>query len=254
MMIAPRNLGRSGVALSPLAFGSMRLNERALDDAAWERLLRGSIERGITTFHASTEYETHARFCGLLRRVDRTGLQVIVKLAEPHFGDAAFEAARFRRKIEDYRTDLGVDCVDVVQWMWRGDLKDEAGRLAGFARQRDEISDAFAALRGEGMLGAVAPFPYSVGFADAVIEAAVSEGITVYLNPVEREMVPQIERAARAGMGTIAIRPLAAGKALATASPVECVREVLAQGGVATAVVSYSSSEHLDALLGAANN
>ena len=144
---------------------------------------------------------------------------------------------------------LGAERLDVVQWMWRGDLKDERGRLDGFARQRDELRDAFDALRRSGKIGAVAPFPYTAGFADAVIDAGLCEGLAVYLNPVEREMVPQIERAAAARMATVAIRPLAAGKALEATSPAACIGSVLAQRGVATAVVTYSSSEHLRELL-----
>jgi hypothetical protein len=87
------------------------------------------------------------------------------------------------------------------------------------------------------------------------------EGLAVYLNPVEHEMLPQIRAAAGAGMGTIAIRPLAAGRALAGGAPPggpaaagasACVREVLAEPGVATAVVTFSSRAHLDELLAGA--
>jgi aryl-alcohol dehydrogenase-like predicted oxidoreductase len=244
----PRSLGRSGVSLSPLAFGSMRMNERSLDDAAWESLLRHSRELGVTTFHASGEYESHARFCGVFGRLDRRGTQVIVKLAEPHFGDAAFDEARFEAKLDAYLRELGVDRIDVVQWMWRGDLKDEPGRLVGFARQREQIRGAFERARQAGKMGAVAPFPYTAGFCDATIDAGL-DGITVYLNPVEREMVPQIARAHAAGIGTVAIRPLSAGKALATANPAACIRSVLGEPGVATAVVTYSSPEHIAELV-----
>jgi hypothetical protein len=166
-----------------------------------------------------------------------------------------------------------------VQWMWRGDLKDEPGRLAGFARARGTIRAAFDALRGKGKLGAVAPFPYTAAFADAVIgdgaaqgdDAPLCEGLAVYLNAAERELLPQIRAAARAGMGTVAIRPLAAGKAVAVAAAppaaagadadvagapprtaAACVREVLAEPGVATAVVTFSSRAHLDELLAGA--
>jgi len=229
----------------------MRMNERALDDTAWESLLRHSRELGVTTFHASSEYASHARFCAVLGRLDRRGTQVIVKLAEPHFGDAAFDATRFDAKLDAYLRELGVDRIDVVQWMWRGDLKDEPGRLAGFVRQRDEIRAAFERARRAGKLGAVAPFPYTGAFCDATIDAGL-DGIAVYLNPVEREMVPQIARAHAAGIGTVAIRPLSAGKALDAASATACIRSVLAEPGVATAVVTYSSPEHLRELVDAA--
>jgi aryl-alcohol dehydrogenase-like predicted oxidoreductase len=226
----------------------MRMAERPLDNVAWVNLLAASMDLGVTTFHASNEYASHARFCDVFARLDCKRAKLIVKLAEPHFGDSSFDRARWRAKLDTYLRELGVDQIDVVQWMWRGDLKDESGRLAGFARDRDDILDAFAESSHEGKLGAVAPFPYTAGFCDAVI-AGGFDGIAVYLNPLELDMVPQIERAADARMSTIAIRPLAAGKALGSTSPADCIRLVLGHRGVATAVVSYSSLDHLRELM-----
>lgn len=260
--LSPRALG--SVRVSPLAFGSMRIHERALDDDAWEALLREAIERGVTTLHSSSEYESYPRFCGLVARLSGLPIQHVVKLADPHFGEAGFDAARFEARVDAYLAGLGAERLDVVQWMWRGDLKDEPGRLAAFSRERGAIRAAFDALRAKGKLGAVAPFPYTAGFADRVIggpatsgaaagqDSPLCEGLAVYLNPAEREMLPQIRAAARAGMGTVAIRPLAAGQALAGTTAAACVREVLAEPGVATAVVTFSSRAHLDELLAGA--
>lgn len=233
--------------VSPLAFGSMRIHERELDDAAWEVLLRAAHERGVTTLHSSSEYESFPRFCSLVGRLHGLPFQHIVKLADPHFGEAGFDARRFARRIDEYLVQLGIDRIDVVQWMWRGDLQDEPGRLAGYARQRDEIAAAFAALRAAGKLGAVAPFPYTAGFADQTI--GLCEGLAVYLNALEHEMLPQIRAAAAAGMGIVAIRPLAAGRAIGASTPAACIRGVLREPGVATAVVTFSSRAHLDELL-----
>ena len=49
-----------------------------------------SHELGLTTLHSSTEYATFDRFCRLVGELARP-IQHIVKLAEPHFGDAAFD-------------------------------------------------------------------------------------------------------------------------------------------------------------------
>ncbi|MBX3154679.1 MAG: hypothetical protein KF773_01680 [Deltaproteobacteria bacterium] len=235
--------------LSPLAFGSMRLHERDLGDEAWLALFDEARELGVTTLHSSSEYESHPRFVALLRRWRPSGVQHIVKLAEPHFGDVAFDRARLVAKVDAYLAELGAERLDVVQWMWRGDLKDEPGRLAGLDAQAGALAEAFAALRAAGKIGAVAPFPYTPGFADAAIEAGCFDGLAVYLNPLEREMLPQIERCAARGLGVVAIRPLCAGKALATASPATCVRGVLSERGVASAVVTYSSAAHLRELV-----
>jgi aryl-alcohol dehydrogenase-like predicted oxidoreductase len=250
--LAKRRLG--SVQLSPITFGSMRLHERELDDTAWDRLLRASIEHGVTTFHSSTEYDSHPRFCKLMGGLGRrTDLQHIVKLADPHFGEAAFDRARVATRLDAYLQQLGVERIDVVQWMWRGDLKQEPDRLAGFVRQRDELRDAFDELRRAGKLGVVSPFPYTAAFADHVIEAGTYAGLAVYLNQLEREYLPQIRAAAAAGMGVVALRPLAAGKAVTNGTGAASgVRSVLGEPGVVTAVVSYSSHDHLHDLVGAA--
>ncbi len=247
-----RRFGASSVELSPLTFGTMRLDERRLDDAACELLIRESLARGVTTFHSSSEYPAFGRFCGLVRhlRAERRKMQHIVKLAEPHFGDAAFEEGRLRAKVDAYLAALAAPRIDIVQWMWRGDLKQEQERLAGFARQREAIQAAFDALRREGKIGAVATFPYTTGFADAMLSAHFGDGLAVYLNPIEQEMRGQVERAASMGAGVIAIRPLAAGQAAAAGiAAATCLQEVLGREGVSTAVVTYSSPEHLDELV-----
>lgn len=248
MTLAARPLGRSGVALSPIAFGSMRLDERALDDDAWLALLRGAHDRGVTTLHSSTEYATFDRFCALVRRLDRP-VQHIVKLADPHFGEDAFDAARFASRVAAYRERLGGARLDVVQWMWRGDLKDDPARCAGVRAQAAEIGAACAALRAAGAIGAVAPFPYTADFADAALDTGAFDGLTVYANPLEPESAPHVARAHELGLGAIALRPFAAGKALAGQSARACVAGVLAMPGVACAVASFSSLAHLDELI-----
>ncbi len=249
-----RSLGASAVELSTLTFGSMRLHERSLDDAAWLALLRTSIDHGITTFHSSSEYESFPRFCSLVHKLDR-GIQHIVKLAEPHFGEARFDGARLRARVDGYLARLGIERIEVVQWLWRGDLENEPGRLTGFANQRGDLQAAFADLRQAGKIGAVVTFPYTAAFAEQTHSTGFGQGLAVYFNSVEQEMVPQIARAARSGMGVVAIRPFAGGKSLAAGSPPgACIEAVLRQPGVTTAVVTYSSVEHLLELRAAAHS
>lgn len=250
-MIARRELGRSGVELSALTFGTMRLDERPLDDAAWERLIAASRDAGISTFHVSSEYAPHARFAALARRLpDRRSCQFIAKLADPHFGEPAFDATRLEHRIDVYLADLAIERLDVVQWMWRADLKNEPARLEGVATQRGELVAVFHRLQRAGKIGAVAPFPYTAGFADLLLDPELCAGLAVYLNPNEREMSAHLVRAADLGMGGIAIRPLAAGAAVTGAHTARsCLQMVLGHPGVTTAVVSYSSAKHLAELV-----
>lgn len=251
MSLPARALGRSDVRLSPITFGSMRL-ETLANDADWVKLLREALDRGVTTLHSSTEYDSFSRFTGIVRALEAGDrIQHVVKLAEPHFGDSDFDATRLVAKVDDYLTQLRAVRLDVVQWMWRGDLKNEESRLAGLVDRRSQLAHAFDELRCAGKIGAVAPFPYTQGFADRSIESSLFEGLTVYLNPVEQEMRPQIAAAVARGMGIVALRPFAAGKALASATPRVCIQSVLATAGVTTTVASFSSQVHLDELVSA---
>jgi len=77
--------------------------------------------------------------------------------------------------------------------------------------------------------------------------------LAVYLNPIEHEMLGPVERAATMGNGVVAIRPLAAGKATAAGIDARtCLRDVLCRPSVCTAVVTYSSVEHMEELVRAA--
>jgi len=211
-------------------------------------LLVESMDAGITTCHSSSEYESFPLFCSVVERLRREGiasrLQHVVKLAEPHFGEYDFDAKRLRQRVERYLSSLAVDRLDVVQWMWRGDLKREQDRLNGFIARRDSIHAAFASLREEGKVGAVLPFPYTVSFAERILAEDAFEGMTVYLNRMELDYVPFLGR-----KGTVALRPLAAGRVLDVGyTAAAAIEWALAHPGVSTAVVSYSSSEHLKEL------
>jgi aryl-alcohol dehydrogenase-like predicted oxidoreductase len=248
MRVGVRTIPATSVRLSELTFGSMRMNERPSALGHWINLLVESMEAGITTCHSSHEYESFSLFCSVLERLRREGmasrLQHIVKLAEPHFGEDDFDENRLRQRVERYLTWLGVARLDVVQWMWRGDLNREQDRLNGFMARRDSIHEVFASLRREGKVGAVLPFPYTVAFAEKVLAEESFDGMTVYLNPLELDYVPFLGPKA-----TVALRPLAAGRVLEVGyKPATAIEWALAHPGVATAVVSYSSAEHLKEL------
>lgn len=237
------------MSASRLIFGSMRLHERGLSHAQLLSLLNETLDAGVSMIHSSSEYESYPLYRELLGALGRP-VEHMVKLAEPHFGDSGFDAQRLVTKVERYLTELRCDRLDVVQWMWRGDLKQESARLAGLREAHAALMDAFRELREQGKIGQVSVFPYSAEFADICTDLGGFDSLCVYLNPVEQEMLPQIARAGAAGISTIAIRPLAAGKALGGASPRECVRFVLDTPHVSHAVVTFSSAAHLLDLLG----
>ncbi len=138
------------------------------------------------------------------------------------------------------------------------------------------IRAAFDALRAKGKLGAVAPFPYTAAFADLVIAGGEAGarcrplcGWPCTWTPsstrcCRRSAPPRrpgwvSSRSGRSPPGGRSRRPIrprlprrlpraAAAPPAPAPSAAACIREVLAEPGVATAVVTFSSRAHLDEL------
>jgi aryl-alcohol dehydrogenase-like predicted oxidoreductase len=243
------------VAISPVIYGSMRLDEARFSRAEAAAVLIAALDRGITTFHCSSEYPTFAHYCGALAQARKARPAVaithVVKLATPHYQEDAISPAAFERKIAMYREALGADHIDIVQWMLRYDMKDEAGRRAIYARDKGVLADTVANLKARGWIKACVGFPYTVGFAHDFAADAWHDGFAFYVNAQETEYLPIAAAGAARGQATLAIRPLAAGALAADASA--AVRFALAQPGVAGAVISANSEKHLDAALAGAS-
>jgi aryl-alcohol dehydrogenase-like predicted oxidoreductase len=210
-----RPFGAAGVRLSPLAFGCMRLDPARLDAAGAGRLFCALHDRGITTFHSSAEYETFGHFADALRafRAMRPGAEVqhVVKVAAPHFDEAAFSPARFREQVDFYLERLGAERLDVVQWLVRQTPNTLERRSAALHGSLAALAEVWDRLRAEGKVGALASFPYDPGFAAEVLGTPCCDGLATYLNPAELEYVPFLDAAGAGRPGFVAIRPLAAG-------------------------------------------
>lgn len=239
------------VAVSPIIYGSMRLEPARFDRAAAARVLIAALDRGITTIHCSSEYATFEHYCTALAdaRKARPAIAIthVVKLATPHYHEDAISPAAFETKLAMYRDKLGADCIDIVQWMLRYDLKDEPGRRAIYARDKDMLADCVATLKARGWMRACVGFPYTVGFAQDFAADDWHDGFALYVNANETEYLPIAVAGLAKRKATLAIRPLAAGALGADATA--AVRFALAQPGVAGAVISANSEAHLDAAL-----
>jgi aryl-alcohol dehydrogenase-like predicted oxidoreductase len=246
---SPRRIGATSTSVSPITLGTMRLGNAA--DA--EALLADAFGLGITSLHCSSEYETYPLFRDAFRNLRGTApadLTVIAKVAAPHFGEDRFVAADFRSKVQFYLDTLGLETLGVVQWLLRHDLKDEAARARIFDAAQDEVAEVVQDLKGRGMIGACVGFPYTAPIAKRLVAANFMDGLAVYVNPLEHEMDEFVAAAAAKGKSTIAIRPFAAGRLFRESplNPVEALNYVFNMPGIAAAVVSASSVEHLEQL------
>ena len=63
----PRELGRTGIFLSPFCFGSMGLDPKKLSEKEGLDLLGALVDGGVTRFHSCHEYDAHPFFCRVLK-------------------------------------------------------------------------------------------------------------------------------------------------------------------------------------------
>ena len=236
-------------APSKIVLGTMRMDPERNSVERWAELLSQARSLGVARLHCSDEYESFPFLLRVLEAARRSqpgiSFDFVVKLAEPHFGDRDFDAGRIGARIDAYRTALRVDRLECVQWMWRGDLKDEPGRLRGFSAASERLATAVSRAKDAGTVRAFHCFPYTLGFAASVLEHPMIDGLAVYRNPLELEYETLLSRTGRLGKSVLVIRPFKAGDALSggeAAGLIEFSARLPVVDGV---VVSCSSPRHL---------
>jgi aryl-alcohol dehydrogenase-like predicted oxidoreductase len=235
--------------LSKIVLGTMRMDPGRQSVEHWVQLVSHAHSLGVARLHCSDEYESFH----FLRRVLETArrsrpeisFEFVVKIAEPHFGEADFDAGRLQARIDAYRAALGVDRLDCVQWLWRGDLKDELGRLRGFSAAAERLAMAMSRVKAAGAVRAFYCFPYTVPFAAAAIEHPMIDGLAIYRNPLELEYEPLISRIGELGKNALVIRPFKAGAALDARRAADLIAFSARMAVLDGVVVSCSSMTHL---------
>lgn len=280
-----REFGRSGITLSPVTFGSMRLNPDKIDSSAAVELITYLYQNGINTFHSSHEYETDRFFCQVLQKFrashPNAEIKHIAKIGVPHFDETRFDSTKLVTAIENRLQQLGTERIDVVQWLVRHQPNDDRHRLPILTECQQELTHTWTRLQNEGKVGALASFPYSVPFAKAVLEFPICQGLVTYLNLLELEMTPLLTQMERSRQGYVAIRPLGGGAIASSAvrgtkNPTDKILSVkaiakslnlpeadltefaisfpLLHPAVSSVMVSVTSIEHAEEIVAAASN
>ncbi len=257
MGVPRRAFGASGVELSALALGTMRMMPPRFDAAGALALLEHLADAGVTSFHVSHEYDSYPFVCAALAALRRARpsapIELIAKLAAPHFDETRFSAARLRTHIEALLQRLPAERVDVVQWMVRHTPNDDAPRLAVLQQDRAAIADAAAQLKSEGKIGAFAVFPYTEPFRREVLAEPFVDGLVDYLNASELEAAPWLDALQARGQGFVAMRPLFAGSLARDPAAIDAaLRFPLLHPATAAIVVSLSNPRQADQAIAAA--
>ncbi len=219
-----RPFGTTGLELPEICFGTMRFasKERADDEASrtGKRALEEALERGVDFIHSSYEYGTRWAVGDVLAtHPRRSQVRHAIKVNVPDWGDATFDKATFRTQIEDALRDLHAERIDIVQHLQRGRLDPavayqaagEPQRVADFDQVIGPLTEAFAELHDEGLVGYLATFPYTVGYARTALASGAFTGVVAYFDVLETEMSALFPQMRERGMGFIGIRPFMGG-------------------------------------------
>lgn len=240
--------------ISKVIFGTMRMGDHSKSTEEWSDFFWQLYQAGIRRLHVSSEYETFPLLCRVLAHFytqhPEARFWYVVKLGEPHFSDADFDADRLITKIKAYLTALNTDHIDCVQWMWRQGLDDDPKRIGQFELKHNEIDFAFNHCKRQGWVKTFVCFAYSPAFAASALKIDQIDGLAVYWNPVERDYEENILAAQALGKYTIAIRPFGGDQSLPSRYSVhELLDFSFNQPGVSGVVVTATHPDHLATLL-----
>jgi hypothetical protein len=234
---------------SKLILGTMRFSELLRDEKYWVDLLCFAYDAGITRLHCSSEYESYPLLVRVLRQIRQirpsVTFEIIVKLAEPNFGEIFFDPINIRRKIDEYRTQLGVDQLLSIQWMWRGDLDKNSARVSNFSLSKVIINDCFSYEKSFGRVEKFHCFPYSREFAIAALSNFDIDGFAFYRNFLEKDFDFLIHDLQSLKKSILVIRPFGAGKVIGYASIRSLIDYSASLSCVDGLVISCSTINHI---------
>lgn len=251
-LLTPRLLGRTGLSVSPLGLGTVKLGRNVgvkypggggyalpTDEQALE-LLRAASECGINLLDTAPAYGTSEERLGtLLPRVGGRDAWVLATKAGEEF-DAASGESRFdftpraiRASVERSLRRLRTDRIDIV--LLHSDGRDE------WILDRSGALEALIALRTEGKVLAAGISTKTVAGGLHAVERGC-DVVMVWLSPGHTEDLPVIDAARRAGTGVLVKKALSSGHAPDAAA---ALRFVAATPGVGCIVVGTTSPMNL---------
>jgi len=216
-----RPLGKTGLQVSALAMGCMRLPEH--DPELAGEIVDAAIAAGINYFETTRWYINgkcqHLTALGLKGR--SRGLIVSGKAA---VGEET-TAESYRQEIELQMEILGVDYLEFFQVGWFG-----LDRLELLTKKGGAL-EALDQARSEGLIGHIGFTGHdSPEHFTKLIETGLFDSLTIPYSMVNRAYAPTIARAGELGVGVVAMCPVAGGM-LASPSP---QLQRLIPGGAAT--------------------
>jgi hypothetical protein len=221
-----RPLGKTGLQVSALAMGCMRLPEHDPELAA--QVVEAAIAAGVNYFETTRGYINgkcqHLVAPGLKGR--SRGLIVSGKAGV----GADTTADSYRKEIELQMQILGVDYLEFFQVGWFS-----LDRLE-LLTQKGGALEALDKARSEGLLGHIGFTGHDrPGNFVKLIETGLFSSLTIPYNMLDRSYAPTIKRAGELGVGVVVMCPVGGGM---LASPAPQLQQLIPGGASTTAAAA----------------
>jgi aryl-alcohol dehydrogenase-like predicted oxidoreductase len=239
-----RQLGQTGLEVSPLGLGTTKFGRReqvkyAADfelprDSEIEELLEIAQAAGVNLIDTAPAYGTAEERLGRLIKSPDDWIFVTKAGEEFENGQSSFDfsPAAIRDSIERSRQRLRRDRIDVVLLHSDGNDVD--------ILQRSGALNALYELKHQGRIGAVGVSTKTVS--GGLLAVAVSDVVMVTMNDAYRNEVPVVRAAQRAGKGILVKKPMDSGH---RSVPSESLTAVLSEPGVTCAITGTINPDHL---------
>jgi aryl-alcohol dehydrogenase-like predicted oxidoreductase len=234
-----RTLGRTGIRISSLVYGTLPLGylQAGLSPEEGGKLIRYALERGVTAIDTATLYETYAHV--------REGLKGfngdVTVITKSHAADPESARSHVERGLKE----LGCERLDIVHV--------HAARIADPFVERAAVIEEMLKMKEEGKIAHVG---LSTHYISAVRKAALHQEIEVVHPLINRtgmgildgtadEMAEAIKLCSDSGTGVYAMKALAGGNLISEAR--SSFAYVLALQGVHGVAVGMLSEKEIDA-------
>jgi hypothetical protein len=257
MAVEYRVYGNTGLSVSVLSFGAMRLPDE--DDEA-VRIMQRGLDMGINLIDSALVYGPDGRSERMVgQAIKGRRDQVLISTKNPLYDDTA---AGWRQRLEQSLTNLDVDYIDL--YVLIHDIRWE-NYNSSFINPGQGLEEAIKA-RDEGL---VRHFTFSCHDTpenvDRLIDTGLFEGLVVQYNLLDRSYEDCLAHAHEAGMGVQAMGPVGGGRlgvrseilegATGASTTAElALRFVIANPNVTTAMSGMSAMAQVEENCQVANN
>ncbi len=232
-------LGRTGLRISPLVFGTLPLGplQANLSPAEGGRLIRHALERGVTMLDTAELYGSYPH----VREALAGYAGPVVIASKTHANTAEIARAHVERALRE----LGRERVDIIHL--------HGARVRDPFTERAEVLEELLRMKAEGKIGHVGLSSHYIAAIRAAADHPEIEVVHPLINRIgmgildgtAEEMADAIAACARTGTGVYAMKALAGGNLIAEAR--QSFAYVLGLAGVHGIAIGMLSEGEIDA-------